>query len=61
MLNPWSHTLVRMNKKEHGKDEEMPLVNINYMTLFQNIGHVCAPRKSGFLFNCGISDSYTIS
>lgn len=26
-----------MKKKEHGKDEKIPIVNMNYMTLIQNV------------------------
>lgn len=35
-----------MKKKERGKDEAIPIVNMNYITLIQNVGHVCAPRNS---------------
>lgn len=50
-----------MKKKEHGKDEEIPILNMNDLTFISDVGHVHAPRNSGFLFNCVTSDSYKIS
>lgn len=49
-----------MKKKEHGKDKKIPIVNMNYMTLIQNVDMYVRLGTVVLLFNYGTLDSYTI-